>query len=98
MVYLGLVLIPSTFEESELVIDGREEKMVKKPYMVPIVDIKIIMEFKKCEIITPCCTNLSSNINPEPFSVGIMDASKLYISKRPQELARLNNYVPAPNI
>jgi hypothetical protein len=88
------VLIPSTHEKGELVIDGREEKIVKKPYMVSIVDIETMMEFKKCEIVAPCCTDLGSNIDPKPFNPYIMDASELDVSER----SWVNRYIPAPNI
>ena len=74
MPYLDPVLIPSTHEESELVIDGREEKIVKKPYMVRIVDIETVMEFKRARFVgedpdIPAKMSRSSIAKPENTGV-----------------------------
>jgi hypothetical protein len=75
---LDPVFIPSSHKESELVIDGRKENIVEKPYVVGIVDIEAMVKFKKSKMITPCRSNLSSDINPEPLNAHIMNASNIY--------------------
>jgi hypothetical protein len=67
------VLVPSLGKKGQLGVDGAEEEEMQKPDMGNIVDVKAIPQFKEDKSVTPCCTDLGCDINPQTLNANIVN-------------------------
>ena len=80
MTDLDTMLVPSLCKKSQLAVDGLKKEMVKKPYVVDIIDVETMSKLQGGKELSPICSNLCSNINPETFNPNVMYTPESNIS------------------